>query len=146
MNKMKNVIFVAVLAFGVAVFAAFGRTAATEAAYTYDGEPEIIAATFSSAWCSSCKILEPRLSKVIPDFADRPVQFVKLDFTFGDRDELAEEARSAGLAQIYPVYKGATGFTLLVDPQTGEIVDQLTINHSEQAMRAAIAQALAGAS
>lgn len=141
--KTKNVLFLGAFAAGIAVFAALGRTSATEAAYTFDGDPEIVAATFSSAWCSSCKILEPRLADVSPDFSEQPVKFVKLDFTFGERGEIAEQAAAEGLAHIYPQFKGATGFTLLVDADTGEIVDQLTINHSKDAMRAAIAQAVA---
>lgn len=145
MRNPKNIGFFVVLVVGVALFAAWGRTGATDAQYTYAGEPEIIAATFSSAWCSSCKILEPRLEGVVPDFADQPVKFVKLDFTFGERGDVADLAAREGLAEIYPRFKGATGFTLLVDAQTGEIVDSLTINHSREAMRAAIAQALAKA-
>ena len=128
---------------GVAVFALTGRTSATSAQYTFEGEPEIVAATFSSAWCSACKILKPRLSEVIPDFSDRPVKFVEFDFTFGQREEIADQAKAEGLDHIYPQFEGATGFTLLIDADTGEIVDTLTINHSKRAMRAAIAQAAA---
>ncbi|MEM8770501.1 MAG: thioredoxin domain-containing protein [Pseudomonadota bacterium] len=145
MKQTKNIVFIAVAVIGVAIFASVGRTNATDTAYLYDGEPEIIAATFSSAWCSSCKILEPRLRDVAPEFADSPVKFVKLDFTFGQRGEIEDQARAEGLEDIYPQYKGATGFTLLVDADTGEIVDSLTINHSPKAMRAAIARALAAA-
>ncbi len=147
MNKrLKDLIFPVVLVVGVAAFALSGRNSATGADYQYAGEPEIVAATFSSAWCSSCKILEPRLSDIIPDFVDQPVKFVKLDFTFGQRADIQEQAEAEGLGEIYPRFKGATGFTLLIDHETGEILDSLTINHSKKAMRAAIAQAVAVAS
>lgn len=146
MKSSRNILFFAVLALGVGLFAVFGRTSATDAQYSYETKPEIIAATFSSAWCSSCKILEPRLEALVPDFADKPVKFVKLDFTLGQRGAVAEKAEREGLAHLYPQFKGATGFTLLVDADSGEIVDSLTIRHSEQAMRAAIAQAVAAAS
>ncbi|MEO1136930.1 MAG: thioredoxin domain-containing protein [Pseudomonadota bacterium] len=142
-RRVKNFVFPAVMVAGVAAFSLTGRTAATSADYALDQEPEVIAVTFSSAWCSSCKILEPRLSDVIPDFANKPVKFVKLDFTFGQRGELETKAQAEGLAEIYPRFKGATGFTLLVDRDTGEIIDNLTISHSKPAMRAALAQALA---
>lgn len=143
MKRIKNFIFPAIILAGVAVFALTGRTSATDAEYVYDGEPEIIAATFESAWCSACKILKPRLAEVIPDFADKPVKFVSLDFTFGQRGDIERQAEAEGLGDIYPRFKGATGFTLLVDSDTGEIIDSLTVNHSKQAMRAAIAQSLA---
>ena len=55
----------------------------------------------------------------------------------------APPARAEGLADIYPRFKGATGFTLLVDRDTGEIIDSLTVDYDKSAMRAAIAQALA---
>ena len=145
MKHAKNLLFAVVLIAGVALFSLFGRTSATDAEYAHAENPEIIAATFSSAWCSACKVLEPRLKAVIPDFADEPVKFVRLDFTLGQRGAVAEKAEAEGLAHIYPDYKGATGFTLLVDAETGEIVDSLTIKHSEAAMRAAIAQAVASA-
>ncbi|WP_425410112.1 thioredoxin [Hyphococcus sp.] len=141
--RFKTIIFPAIIVFGVGVFALTGRTAATDADYVYDGEPEIIAATFESAWCSACKILKPRLAGVIPEFADKPVKFVSLDFTFGQRDDVKRQAEAEGLGDIFPQFEGATGFTLLVDRETGEIIDSLTVSHEKPAMRAAIAQALA---
>ena len=143
MKRMKSFLFPAIVLAGAAAFALSGRTAATDAEYLYPGEPEVVAATFASAWCSSCKILIPRLSEVIPDFADRPVKFVELDFTFGERGPIEETAEAEGLGALYPRFKGATGFTLLVDRDSGEIIDTLTINHSATAMRAAIDQAIA---
>lgn len=112
----------------------------------YEGEPEIVAATFASAWCPACKVLEPKLRKVIPGFAGKPVAFVEFDFTFGPREELKAEAERFGIGDLYERNKGATGFTVLVDADTGEIVDTLTMNFSEDAMRSAIARAIAVAS
>lgn len=143
MKRLKNYIFPAIVVLGVAVVAFSGRSAETDPEYTYDGEPEVIAATFSAAWCSTCKILEPRLAGVIPRFADQPVKFIKLDFTLGERPEVEALAVREGLSDIYPRFKGASGFTLLVDRDTGAIIDMLTINHNDRAMRAAIAQAIA---
>ena len=142
MKKARDFVFFTVLVVGVGVSALTGHNASS-ADYQLDREPEIVAATFESAWCSACKILKPRLAKVIPDFADKPVKFVDLNFTFGERDDIAKKAAAEGLADIYPRFKGATGFTLLVDRDTGEIVDTLTINYDEDAMRAAISRALA---
>lgn len=146
MKNFKNLLYITVLALGVGGFALFGRTGAAEAEYVLAEDPEIIAATFSSAWCSSCKILEPRLRAVAPTFADEPVKFVKLDFSLGQRGAVEEKANREKLGEIYPQFKGATGFTLIVDADTGEIIDTLTIRHSKKAMRAAIAQAVAKAS
>jgi len=141
--NLKSWIFPAIVAAGVAVFAFAGRSTASDAEYTLNRKPEVVAVTFASDWCSSCKILEPRLAEVIPDFAGQPVKFVELDFTFGQRKALEAKAKAEGLEDIYPQFKGATGFTLLVDTDTHEIIDSLTISHSPKAMRAALAQALA---
>ena len=145
-KNAKNIVFAAVLVMGLGIFMNMGRTGASDADYVLSEEPEIIAATFSSAWCSSCKILKPRLAKVIPEFADKPIKFVEFDFTLGQRKEISEKAAAAGLAEIYPRFEGATGFTLLVDAETGEIVEMLTMSHTPEAMRAAIAQTIAIAS
>lgn len=145
-RRLKDLVFVGVFALGVGVFALSGRSSAISAEYTFNGKPEVVAASFVSAWCSTCKILEPRLSKIVPEFSDKPIKFVEFDFTFGQRDEIAQKAKDEGVGAIYPQFEGATGFTVLVDRDTGEIIDILTISYSPNAMRAAIAQALAVAS
>jgi thiol-disulfide isomerase/thioredoxin len=144
--KPRQIASIAVVAALVAGFALFGRTPATSAEAAFDGKPEIIAATFASSWCSSCKVLKPKLAKVIPGFSGEPVKFVEFDFTFGPRAELKEEADEYGLGELYARYKGATGFTVLVDADTGEVIDTLTMNFSAAAMRSAIARAIAIAS
>lgn len=143
MKRIKAFLFPAIIVAGVVLIAFARGAAAVDAEYRYPGAPEVTAVTFSSAWCSSCKILVPRLARVIPEFADRPVKFVELDFTFGERREIHDQAEAEGLGDVYSRFKGATGFTLLVDRETGDIIDSLTIKHSRQAMRAAIAQAIA---
>lgn len=145
MTRRKLAPYALAVAFAGAFFM-FARTPATNAQAAYAGKPEVVAATFSSSWCSACKILKPKLAKVIPGFAKEKVAFIEFDFTFGPRAELAAEAERYGLAELYERNKGATGFTVLVDSDTGEILDTLTMNFSESAMRAAIAQAIAIAS
>jgi len=144
--KRNDLIFAAVLALGGLAFFFSGRAPAASAEAAYEGEPQIVAATFASAWCSSCKILKPRLSKVIADFEGKPVKFVEYDFTWGPRPEIRAAAVEDGLEPVYDRFAGGTGFTLLYNPETREIVDILTINYSEKAMRSAIGQALAIAS
>lgn len=144
--KLKSIIFPAVVAIVIGFYAFSGRSADIEPDYVYEGEPEIVAATFYATWCSPCRVLEPKLSDVIPEFADKPVKFVKLDFTFGKRDEVEALAAREGLDDVYRQFGGASGFTLLVDQETGEVIDMLTMDHSSRAMRAAIAQAIAVAS
>ena len=145
-KRVKDFVFPIVLVIGLAVFAAAGRAPATGVDYVLDEEPEIIAATFSSAWCSSCKVLEPKLAAVAPEFSDKPVKFVKLNFTLGKTDAVETLAAENNITDIYERFKDATGFTLLIDADTGEVIDMLTMNHSKPVMRAMIAQAIAAAS
>ncbi|MEK7264856.1 MAG: thioredoxin domain-containing protein [Pseudomonadota bacterium] len=145
MTRQKLVTYAIAAAF-LGAFFMFARTPATSADAPYEGKPEIVAATFASSWCSACKVLKPKLAKVIPGFKDKPVAFVEFDFTFGPRDEIRAEADKYGIGDLYERNKGATGFTVLVDSDTGAILDTLTMNFSEDAMRAAIAQAIAIAS
>jgi thiol-disulfide isomerase/thioredoxin len=122
-----------------------GRGSLSNAA-RFDGEPALIAATFSSAWCAACKILEPRLARVIPQFEGAAVKFVEYDFTFGEEERNRAAALADGVSpDVYDRFAGATGFTLLIDARSGDLIDMLTASHSPKAMRAAIAQALARA-
>ncbi|MEL7491617.1 MAG: thioredoxin domain-containing protein [Pseudomonadota bacterium] len=142
----RKILFAAgLLLVGGGLFLAIGRGAfnSASAQEAYAGEPEILAATFASAWCSSCKILEPRLAKVMPAFRDQPVKFIDLDFTFGKTKAHQELAAENGFEDAYERFKSGTGYTLLIDAQTGDVIDVITMNHSAQAMRAAIAQAIA---
>lgn len=144
MNKRMGLIVAVVIAIAVAVSIAARRPAS--AMQPAAGEPELIAATFRSAWCSSCKILEPNLAKAMPAFADKAVEFVEFDFTFGENEELAALAATHDLTRLYEANKGATGFTVLVDADTGAIVDTLTMTFTEKDMTRAIAAALSLAS
>ena len=126
-------------------FALYARAPARSAAAAFDGEPAVIAATFNAQWCTSCKILKPRLLGILPEFSGRPVKFVEYDLTFGDRPALRGAAEADGVASIYDRFSSATGYTLLVEARTGDVVDMLTINHSRAEMRNRIEAALARA-
>ncbi|MEQ1929690.1 MAG: thioredoxin domain-containing protein [Parvularculaceae bacterium] len=143
--KRNDMVLLGVLLAGAAGFALFARQPAASAAASFNGKPELIAATFNSQWCSSCKILKPRLHKVIADFDGRPVKFVEYDLSFG-RDHARANAVADGLGDVYERFSTATGYTLLIDAETGEIIDMLTINHSVTVMQEAVSAALARAS
>jgi len=147
MNLLKKHWFTMVLVLAVGGFVAFNGSGffsktASESEYIHEGKPEIIAATFSSAWCSTCKILEPKLAEVVPDFANKPVKFVKLDFSLGQGSGLTKIAEEHNFAEAYEQYKGSTGHTLLLDADTGDIVGQLTVKLSSNEMKVALKKAI----
>ncbi|MFQ5564597.1 MAG: thioredoxin [Parvularculaceae bacterium] len=151
MKRIKDLLFTAVVVGGGVAFFLTGSAPVT-AGSAPDGasagarEPEVVAATFSSAWCTACKILKPKLASVIPDFESAPVEFVEFNYTFGRPREYRDVAAARGFADIYDRFEGGTGFTLLIDADNGEILDMLTMTYSKKAMRAAIGQAVAIAS
>ncbi|MEL6790555.1 MAG: thioredoxin domain-containing protein [Pseudomonadota bacterium] len=105
-------------------------------------QTDIVAVTFASAWCGPCKILQPRLAAVRPDFAGNRVRFITLDFTMGAPATYPDLAVTEGFSAAYARYEGATGFTVLVNRHTGDIVDVLTADYSKADMRTALTQAL----
>ncbi|MEO0878084.1 MAG: thioredoxin [Pseudomonadota bacterium] len=109
-------------------------------------EPQILAATFTSAWCSACKIIEPRLKIVRSQFSGAPVRFVEFDFTFGEAADNAPRAAALGMGDIYDRFKAATGYTLIIDAQTGALLDRLTTSDSADSMRARLTRAIEDAS
>lgn len=109
------------------------------------GEAAVVAATFASAFCGSCAILKPKLARILPDYASAAIDFVEFDFTTGASDALREKAAAKGVLSVYDASKGATGFTMLVDAASGEVLGMLTAGLSEEELRAEIDAALRNA-
>lgn len=104
----------------------------------------VVAAMFSSGFCPSCRILNPRLNAVLPEYEGTPLEFVKFDQTFsmirgGRLRTLAETHR---VEQIYDELKGRTGFVALVDPRDQQVIEIVTIRYHEDDIRAAFDRAL----
>lgn len=146
----KKTIFISLAAL-VLVVGAVGHSYLRMQSQIRDAEPsgiasaeaDIVAVTFSSQWCGPCKILKPRLAAIKPDFASKPVRFVELSFTFGEQDNFQDLAQAEGFSSVYERYNKATGFTVLVNRDTGNVIDILTIDHTKADMRSIIENALA---
>lgn len=126
----------------VAAFTVFGRQPGGSANQAAAGEPAVIAATFSSTWCTACRVLKPTLRRVMADMAGAPVEFIEIDFTLRGDDAGAEIAEAHGFSDAYDRMKGATGFTLLIDPETGAVIDTLVAGQTRAAMKTAIENAI----
>jgi hypothetical protein len=143
MKQRAPVLFLALIVIAAMVAARpFAQTAASDVVQPSRGAPEVIAATFSSAFCPACAVLKPKLARVLPRFADKPIAFVEFDYTIADRKALRAKAEALGIAPIYEAAAGATGYTVLIDAQSGLVLDTLTQNFSEKALEAALARAL----
>ena len=92
-------------------------------------------------WCSSCKILDPKLKSMRRNNRFEDVQFIVLDYT--DRDETAFYADAAGVgveSAIREFLAGnvKTGLLLLIDADDNRVVDKVTKSLTEGEIAAAI--------
>tara|TARA_R110000868_G_scaffold13609_2_gene63227 strand:- start:1347 stop:1799 length:453 start_codon:yes stop_codon:yes gene_type:complete len=112
-------------------------------AQTVEERPRLVAAMFRSSWCGSCRILEPRIDDVRPDYADAAVEFVRFDFTLGQRSSVRDIAVEADITELYDRLVGRTGFMVLMDRETGTVFEILTTNYDREHIREALDRWLA---
>jgi len=108
-------------------------------------KPEVMVVTMHADWCGTCKRLEPKLSAVRDALHDQPVLFMKLDLT--DDRTRGQAEYLAALLEIdaaYQTYGDKTGFALVVNTETREVVDRLMVDDDQDAMARKIDAARAG--
>jgi len=107
-----------------------------------DGRANLVGATFYSAWCSACAVLDPKLRAVVPDFEGRAVEFTKFDFSIGQPEKLTDKAAELGIKTVYLENKGATGFMALIDRRNERIVEMISMRDSKDDIRNKIEAAI----
>ncbi len=108
-------------------------------------QPKVVGLMFYSDTCASCKILDPKIQTVKKDYVAKPILFATLDHSNeGSKNQAALLADSLGLGKVYAAQEKASGFLLLVNPKSGEIITKLTRDMSEDEIKAAFDQALKG--
>lgn len=121
------------------VRAAWDEPAATErAGFGQAEQPRLVAAMFRSSWCSACRILEPRVDDVRAEFADAPIDWVRFNFTWGERDGLRELAIAEGIEPLYDQFAGSTGFLVLMDRDSGQVFEIITMRYGRAEIREAL--------
>jgi thiol-disulfide isomerase/thioredoxin len=105
---------------------------------TQTGEPRLVAAMFRSSWCSSCRIIEPRIDDVKDEYEDAAIDFIRFDFTLGQRGQLRERAIDEGIVDLYDQLVGRTGFMVLMDRETGTVFEIVTMAYDRQHIREAL--------
>lgn len=105
-------------------------------------EPRLVAALFRSNWCGPCKILEPRYERLMQAYDTTSVEQVRFDSSFGRRRALAEQASEEGIRAVYETARGATGFVLLIDRDTQDVLARITVDYSEADIAGALEYAL----
>ena len=80
-------------------------------------------------WCSSCKVLDPKIETVKSMGAVPGVEFVTLDYTAKDADAFYAQADAAGVSAAVKTYLDGTiktGQLLLVDLDDQTVVGKVT--------------------
>ncbi len=117
-----------------------GQTASQEA--TNETTAEILAVKMHADWCGTCVSLEEPFVGLQETYSEGNVGFVTMDFTNDDTTGASlATAAELGITEVIEDQAG-TGFILLIDAETHEVVGRLTGSHSEDDMAEAIATAL----
>lgn len=102
-------------------------------------EPDLIAVAFVADWCAACKAMKPKLAAAMKASADSSCLFVNVDQTDRHSSQGEYLLASLGLADLWKDNAGKTGFVLLVNPRSHEIVGRLTadqdVNHMTTTIR-----------
>lgn len=106
--------------------------------------PKVIALAFYADWCPGCKALSPKLMEVMQNSAAQPCLFVKLDQTDKESHQAEYMLAALGYGDLWKENAGKTGYVLLVNTKSKQVVSTLTSDQSTEAMQAALASAIKG--
>lgn len=98
--------------------------------------PERLAVLMYADWCNSCKVLDPKLKAVRPEFEQGKILFVRFDFTNERTSHQSSMlAQALGVGGLYEKNAGKTGYVALVDRASGQTIEKITKEHSEGDIR-----------
>lgn len=138
---MSRYIVFPVLLIVVAFAASFFTISASEVESEED--LTVIAMYMYADWCGACQAIKPIMEEAKPEFEGQPVLFVKMDMT---NDFTAHQSKlmaaRLGLSEIFKKNEGMTGFVLLLDANTNEVLDKITTEDDKEGIIAKISNAL----
>ncbi|MEO0465795.1 MAG: thioredoxin family protein [Pseudomonadota bacterium] len=111
-------------------------------------DTRLIAALSHADWCVSCKALDPKVAAVRAANTFDGVQFLALDYTARDTDAFFAMAAEAGIEDTVRTRFAdgvKTGFVMLIDRDSGEILAELKKDMTEAGIEEAISAAAAAA-
>ena len=120
---------------------------ATLASLAAADKAQVIAIKMHADWCGSCKAIGTSFEELQEKFDTKPVLYVTLDHT---RDYQRQQSlfllQGLGLDQSLASHAGKTGFILLVDADSKQVLAKLTREHSFKEMGAKLAEVVDSAS
>ena len=131
--KLKTTLIIA-LAAACAPLAACSKSAPdTSAASAPAAMVKANAVLIYADWCSSCKVLDPKVQAAKPAFEGKGLNFVKLDYTDKDRRNFDAQADAAGVAPAIAKALGEnvkTGQLILVSADGERVLGKVNMNHT----------------
>ena len=107
------------------------------------GKPKVIALKFHADWCGSCKAMGDVFEELQAKYDNEPVLYVVLDQTREyHRQQSTFMAKSLGLGPVWDEYGGKTGFILLVDGDSSQVIHKLGKHQSLKEMGASLQEAV----
>ncbi len=126
---------------GSATKGAAAKAQANEAAEV--AGPKIIALKFHADWCGYCKAMGDIYEEMQAKFDQQPVLWITLDQTReNDRKQSEYLAHALSMNDIWAEHGGKTGFILLVNAETRQVVEKLTHEQSLKQMGAKLVTAV----
>lgn len=133
---------------GEAVKEALADADATSESGADVGNAALAAVLIHADWCSSCKILAPKVDAAKAAGAFESVDYVVLDYTGRDRDALFAAADKAGVGAAVRAHLAdevKTGWLLLVDRDDERVIGKVTKSLTADEISGAVKSALLGA-
>jgi len=108
-----------------------------------DATPALIAVKFHADWCGSCKAMGSVFEELQAKFDTKPVLYVTLDHTRDfNRQQSKFMAQSMGLDDVWAKHGGKTGFILLIDGKSREVITTLKSTQNLKEMGAELTAAV----
>ena len=109
-------------------------------------EPKVIGALFYADWCAACKTLDPKLKTAQTAYLNKPVLFTRFDVsTLSTQYQANLFAHTMGLEKVFKDVGIKTGFMVLIDRETGEVLGQINRGDKPDKIKDKIDKALAAA-
>ncbi len=127
----------------VVVFSLLASTGSAQDQQKPTETAKIIAIKFHADWCGFCKAMGSTFEELQAKFDTLPVLYLVLDHTREyNRKQSAYLAYALDLADVWAEYGGKTGFILLINAKTKQVVTKLTHQQSLKEMGALLVEAV----
>ncbi|MBI2150126.1 MAG: hypothetical protein HYU27_05925 [Acidobacteria bacterium] len=99
--------------------------------------PKVVGVLMYADWCSSCKVLEPKLNPVKRGFEDKPILFTRFDLTDDFTiDQSARFAAVLGLEKLFKENAGKTGYMALIEWPSRRSLGVITKDETPEKIKA----------